>query len=65
MAEAVDFGLEVFYLVFLFLVYGNLLGDIILCLLRFTIHGLNLGLQALFIFLALGELDFDVPQALL
>ena len=63
--KTVDLGLQVLDLVLLLLINGNLLRDVVFALLLLGIHGLDLELQALLVFLALRQLDLDVAQTLL
>ena len=63
--ETIDLSLQILNLVLLFLIDGYLLCYVVLGLFLLGVHGLDLALKALFVFLALGQLDLNIPQTLL
>jgi hypothetical protein len=63
--ETVDLGLQVLDLILLFLIDCYLFCDVVFVLVLLAFHCLDLLLQALFVLLALSQLDLDVPQTLL
>lgn len=63
--ETVDLGLQVLDLILLFLIDCYLFCDVVFVLVLLAFHCLDLLLQALFVLLALSQLDLNVPQTLL